>query len=92
MYFFNDCAQTSSRRLLFSVTNLKLNNSLVTVIEGNIADIIRGMNNYAAKGFTIEGNVSLILMESGQDLAIPTVIPLKQIVHSAKATVRNQLW
>lgn len=43
----------------FLVTNLKLNNSLVTVIEGNIADIIRGMPNYAAKGFTIEGNVSL---------------------------------
>uniref|UniRef100_A0A0K0DPB8 DNA-binding protein n=1 Tax=Angiostrongylus cantonensis TaxID=6313 RepID=A0A0K0DPB8_ANGCA len=36
---------------------LKQNNSLVTVIEGNIADIIRGMANYAAKGFTIDGNV-----------------------------------
>lgn len=46
-----------SGKILVTVTNLKLNNSLVTVIEGNIADIIRGMNNYAAKGFTIEGNI-----------------------------------
>ncbi|WKY05362.1 hypothetical protein Q1695_005961 [Nippostrongylus brasiliensis] len=46
-----------SGKVLVTVTNLKLNNSLVTVIEGNIADIIRGMHNYAAKGFTIEGNV-----------------------------------
>ncbi|KAK6751073.1 hypothetical protein RB195_002817 [Necator americanus] len=46
-----------SGKILVTVTNLKLNNSLVTVIEGNIADIIRGMPNYASKGFTIEGNV-----------------------------------
>ncbi|VDM84329.1 unnamed protein product [Strongylus vulgaris] len=46
----------------FLVTNLKLNNSLVTVIEGNIADIIRGMPNYASKGFTIEGNVGLTIL------------------------------
>ncbi|EYB86711.1 hypothetical protein Y032_0274g1016 [Ancylostoma ceylanicum] len=46
-----------SGKVLVTVTNLKLNNSLVTVIEGNIADIIRGMPNYAAKGFTIEGNI-----------------------------------
>ncbi|VDN21955.1 unnamed protein product [Cylicostephanus goldi] len=39
----------------------QLNNSLVTVIEGNIADIIRGMPNYGSKGFTIEGNVSLMI-------------------------------
>ncbi|PIO65965.1 hypothetical protein TELCIR_12335 [Teladorsagia circumcincta] len=45
-----------SGKILVTVTNLKLNNSLVTVIEGNIADIIRGMANYAAKGFTIDGN------------------------------------
>ncbi|KAE9414414.1 hypothetical protein Angca_000307 [Angiostrongylus cantonensis] len=44
-------------KILVTVTNLKQNNSLVTVIEGNIADIIRGMANYAAKGFTIDGNV-----------------------------------
>ncbi|PIO64785.1 hypothetical protein TELCIR_13573, partial [Teladorsagia circumcincta] len=46
-----------SKRNDARVTNLKLNNSLVTVIEGNIADIIRGMANYAAKGFTIDGNI-----------------------------------
>ncbi|XGW27347.1 hypothetical protein V3C99_007723, partial [Haemonchus contortus] len=46
-----------SGKILVTVTNLKLNNSLVTVIEGNIADIIRGMANYAAKGFTIDGNI-----------------------------------
>ncbi|CAJ0604339.1 unnamed protein product [Cylicocyclus nassatus] len=46
-----------SGKILVTVTNLKLNNSLVTVIEGNIADIIRGMPNYGSKGFTIEGNI-----------------------------------
>ncbi|KJH49370.1 hypothetical protein DICVIV_04510 [Dictyocaulus viviparus] len=46
-------------KVLVTVTNLKQNNSLVTVIEGNIADIIRGIVNYASKGFTIDGNVSV---------------------------------
>uniref|UniRef100_A0A1I7WE56 HTH_48 domain-containing protein n=1 Tax=Heterorhabditis bacteriophora TaxID=37862 RepID=A0A1I7WE56_HETBA len=48
-----------SGKILVTVTNMKLNNSLITVLEGNIADIIRGMSNYTAKGFTIDGNLSI---------------------------------
>ncbi|CAD6198975.1 unnamed protein product [Caenorhabditis auriculariae] len=45
-----------SGKVLVTITNMKENNSLVTVVEGNVADIIRGMTDYAAKGFTFEGN------------------------------------
>ncbi|CAI5447760.1 unnamed protein product [Caenorhabditis angaria] len=44
-----------SGKVLVTITNLKENNSLVTVIEGNITDIIRGMPDYTAKGFRFDG-------------------------------------
>ncbi|PAV78376.1 hypothetical protein WR25_11970 isoform D [Diploscapter pachys] len=46
-----------SGKVLVTVTNLKENNSLITVLEGNIADIIRGVSDYSAKGFTVENNI-----------------------------------
>uniref|UniRef100_A0A8R1E629 Uncharacterized protein n=1 Tax=Caenorhabditis japonica TaxID=281687 RepID=A0A8R1E629_CAEJA len=41
------------------LTNLKENNSLVTIIEGNICDIIRGMPDYTAKGFRFDGPAAI---------------------------------
>lgn len=46
-----------SGRIIVTVTNIKDNNSLVTIIEGKIADIIRGTTNYSAMGFTIQNDV-----------------------------------
>lgn len=46
-----------SGRVVVTVTNLKENNSLVTIIEGKIADIIRGLTNYSTLGFTIKDDV-----------------------------------
>lgn len=43
-----------SGRVIVTVTNLKDNNSLVTVIEGRIADIIRGLANHPTMGFVCE--------------------------------------
>uniref|UniRef100_A0A1I8AHX0 Uncharacterized protein n=1 Tax=Steinernema glaseri TaxID=37863 RepID=A0A1I8AHX0_9BILA len=42
-----------SGRVIVTVTNVKENNSLVTVIEGNIVEIIRGVADHASMGFTI---------------------------------------
>lgn len=47
-----------SGRVIVTVTNLKENNSLVTIIEGKITDIIRNISNYSALGFTIKDDVS----------------------------------
>ncbi|CAI4225934.1 unnamed protein product [Auanema sp. JU1783] len=47
-----------SGKVVVTVTNLKENNSLVTVLEGNIADILRRLPDYSAKGFSFEGNVA----------------------------------
>jgi len=44
-------------KIVVTLTNLKENNSLVTVIDGNIADIIRGLPNYMALGFRTENQV-----------------------------------
>ncbi|KAM3726783.1 GDSL esterase/lipase [Dirofilaria immitis] len=46
-----------SGRIIVTVTNIKDNNSLVTIIEGKIADIIRGLTNCSSLGFTIENDV-----------------------------------
>ncbi|VDN19268.1 unnamed protein product [Gongylonema pulchrum] len=46
-----------SGRIIVTVTNLKDNNSLVTIIEGKISDIIRGLANYPALGFTVQNDV-----------------------------------
>lgn len=46
-----------SGRVIVTVTNLKENNSLVTIIEGKIADIIRGIANYSALGFSVKDDV-----------------------------------
>ncbi|TKR65119.1 hypothetical protein L596_025573 [Steinernema carpocapsae] len=40
-------------KVIVTVTNLKENNSLVTIIDGNIVEIIRGMPDHGAKGFVI---------------------------------------
>lgn len=47
-----------SGNILVTVTNIKDNNSLVTIIEGKIADIIRSLPNQAALGFTVQKDVS----------------------------------
>lgn len=44
-------------RIIVTVTNLKDNNSLVTIIEGKIADIIRGLANHSSIGFTVQNDV-----------------------------------
>ncbi|KAF1757143.1 hypothetical protein GCK72_013598 [Caenorhabditis remanei] len=44
-----------SGKILVTITNLKENNCLVTILEGNICDIIRGMPDYTAKGFRFDG-------------------------------------
>ncbi|KAM3728728.1 Dual-specificity RNA methyltransferase RlmN [Dirofilaria immitis] len=46
-----------SGRIVVTVTNLKENNNLVTIIEGKIADIIRGIANYSALGFTVKDDI-----------------------------------
>uniref|UniRef100_A0A915BAW8 Uncharacterized protein n=1 Tax=Parascaris univalens TaxID=6257 RepID=A0A915BAW8_PARUN len=46
-----------SGKVIVTVTNLKENNSLVTIIEGKIADIIRGLPNCSALGFVIKNDV-----------------------------------
>ncbi|CAJ0569788.1 unnamed protein product, partial [Mesorhabditis spiculigera] len=46
-------------KVLVTVTNLKENNSLITILEGNIVDIIRGMGDHGAKGFTLDGHTVL---------------------------------
>ncbi|VDM12833.1 unnamed protein product [Wuchereria bancrofti] len=46
-----------SGRVIVTVTNLKENNSLITIIEGKVADIIRGIANYSALGFTIKDDI-----------------------------------
>lgn len=50
-----------SGRIIVTVTNIKDNNSLVTIIEGKIADIIRGLPNYSSLGFTVQNDVSYLL-------------------------------
>lgn len=47
-----------SGRIIVTVTNMKDNNSLVTIIEGKITDIIRSLANYSSLGFTIQNDVS----------------------------------
>ncbi|VDN01001.1 unnamed protein product [Thelazia callipaeda] len=44
-------------RIIVTVTHVNDNNSLVTVIEGKIADIIRSLPNHSAMGFRIESDV-----------------------------------
>uniref|UniRef100_A0A0R3RUL8 Ig-like domain-containing protein n=1 Tax=Elaeophora elaphi TaxID=1147741 RepID=A0A0R3RUL8_9BILA len=46
-----------SGRIIVTLTNIKDNNSLVTIIEGKIADIIRGLANYSSLGFTIQNDI-----------------------------------
>ncbi|CAG9540457.1 unnamed protein product [Cercopithifilaria johnstoni] len=46
-----------SGRIIVTVTNLKENNSLVTIIEGKIADIIRGIANYSSLGFSVKDDI-----------------------------------
>ncbi|EFO23923.1 LIN-24 Like family member [Loa loa] len=46
-----------SGRIIVTVTNLKENNNLVTIIEGKMADIIRGIANYSALGFTVKDDI-----------------------------------
>ncbi|EFO21519.2 LIN-24 Like family member [Loa loa] len=46
-----------SGRIIVTVTNIKDNNSLITIIEGKIADIIRGITNYSSLGFTVQNDV-----------------------------------
>uniref|UniRef100_A0A0R3Q7U7 TMEM132 domain-containing protein n=1 Tax=Brugia timori TaxID=42155 RepID=A0A0R3Q7U7_9BILA len=41
------------------MTNIKDNNSLITIIEGKIADIIRNITNYSSLGFIIQNDVVL---------------------------------
>ncbi|VIO86120.1 Uncharacterized protein BM_BM2499 [Brugia malayi] len=48
-----------SGRIIVTVTNIKDNNSLITIIEGKIADIIRNITNYSSLGFTIQNDVVL---------------------------------
>ncbi|KAL3989635.1 hypothetical protein ACH3XW_28475 [Acanthocheilonema viteae] len=55
--FAMDCR--ISGRVIVTVTNLKENNSLITIIEGKIADIIRGIANYSALGFTVKDDIVL---------------------------------
>ena len=43
-------------RILVTVTNLKENNSLVTVVEGNIAEIMRREMENGLRGFQVEKN------------------------------------
>lgn len=47
---------------MVTVTNAKENNSLVTVIEAKIADIIRNLANYASLGFTVKDDVCLLFI------------------------------
>lgn len=44
-------------RVIVSVTNLKDNNSLVTVIEGKVGDIIRNELTRGLRGFTVDGDI-----------------------------------
>ncbi|EJW87428.1 hypothetical protein WUBG_01662 [Wuchereria bancrofti] len=46
-----------SGRIIVTVTNIKDNNNLITIIEGKIADIIRSITNYSSLGFTIQNDV-----------------------------------
>uniref|UniRef100_A0A915Q1S0 Uncharacterized protein n=1 Tax=Setaria digitata TaxID=48799 RepID=A0A915Q1S0_9BILA len=46
-----------SGRVIVTVTNLKENNSLVTIIEGKLSDIIRSIANYPALGFTVKDDI-----------------------------------
>ncbi|MFH4977800.1 hypothetical protein AB6A40_004509 [Gnathostoma spinigerum] len=46
-----------SGRIIVTVTNLRDNNSLVTIIEGRISDIIRGSTNYTKRGFTVNNDI-----------------------------------
>lgn len=50
-----------SGRIIVTVTNLRDNNSLVTIIEGNIADIIRGIANHPNMGFSVAEDVCIFL-------------------------------
>ncbi|VDK65966.1 unnamed protein product [Anisakis simplex] len=47
-----------SGKVIVTVTNLHDNNNLVTILEGKIADIIRGTPNYPAMGFVIAHDVA----------------------------------
>lgn len=44
-------------RVIVSVTNLKDNNSLVTVLEGKVSDIIRNELSRGLRAFTVDGDV-----------------------------------
>jgi len=44
-------------KVLVTVTNLKENNALVTVLEGNIADIMQREIQRGQKGFKVQGKV-----------------------------------
>lgn len=44
-------------RILVSVTDLRDNNSLVTILEGNMADIIQREIQRGVKGFRIERRI-----------------------------------
>lgn len=46
-----------SGKIIVTVTNLRDNNSLVTIIEGNIADIVRGIANHPNMGFTVQDDI-----------------------------------
>ncbi|ELU17582.1 hypothetical protein CAPTEDRAFT_225999 [Capitella teleta] len=48
---------TVAGRVLVSVTNMKDNNALVTIVEGNIAEIIKRECENGLKGFVVEKNV-----------------------------------
>ncbi|VDK43408.1 unnamed protein product [Gongylonema pulchrum] len=50
-----------SGRVVVTVTNAKENNSLVTIIEGRLADIIRGVANHSALGFSVKDDVRSIV-------------------------------
>uniref|UniRef100_A0A915BEU0 Uncharacterized protein n=1 Tax=Parascaris univalens TaxID=6257 RepID=A0A915BEU0_PARUN len=52
-----------SGKVIVTVTNLRDNNSLVTIIEGKIADIIRGTPNYPAMGFVVTNDVATYTMK-----------------------------
>ncbi|VDK20354.1 unnamed protein product [Anisakis simplex] len=58
MYFRNFTVECRlSGRVIVTVTNLKENNCLVTILEGKLADIIRGLPNSAAMGFVIKNDI-----------------------------------
>ncbi|VDN60379.1 unnamed protein product [Dracunculus medinensis] len=50
-----------SGRIIVTVTNLKDNNSLVTIIEGKIADIIRALPNCASLGFVVQNDTVIYI-------------------------------